>query len=302
MITMDKTNLRTEVIDLGDRTVTLQVPDAPEDVLAASAQLAECPETDPYWSVLWPAAVGTSKAVLRQDWKSTGLSPRTVLEVGCGVGLVGVSALLAGLTVTFSDAVQDAVRLAVRNAADNGFPDAEGILLDWHNPINRKFDLLLASDVLYELENHKPLLTTMNQMTLVNGEVWIGDSGRYNAETFAQQAIADGWCVDVKDERGMRLKQFEPQRFQILKFRRHHFRQQVVLTHGYGQQDIPTEVSISQAGIPNATADTQESRWILQPTRRGRCDRGVFHARASKQGDSCRMEPQPKMPIFVCWI
>src|SRR3954469_22757830 len=51
----------------------------------------------PYWADLWPAARMLSKAILRQTWPA-GLR---ALEVGCGLGLPGVTALAQGLHVTF---------------------------------------------------------------------------------------------------------------------------------------------------------------------------------------------------------
>src|SRR5579871_4700713 len=73
----------------------------------------------PYWADLWPAARMLAKAILRETWTPG----QRALEVGCGLGLPGITALAMGLRVTFSDYDATALRFAADNARLNGFED-----------------------------------------------------------------------------------------------------------------------------------------------------------------------------------
>jgi predicted nicotinamide N-methyase len=151
---------------------------------------------DPYWAKLWPAAPLLAAAIVRDP------PPRgtRVLELGCGSGLAGIAALASGLDVTFSDYVPLAVELALENAARNGFPAARGLVLDWRQPREERFDLIIAADVTYDRLNLPPLLGVLVRMLLPGGQAWFGDAGRSPAEDFCHLARSDGWRVTLYDE------------------------------------------------------------------------------------------------------
>jgi ETFB lysine methyltransferase len=154
---------------------------------------------DPYWAKLWPAAAPLAEAIVRCP-PSRGMR---VLELGCGSGLVGIAALACGLDVTFSDYVPFAVRLALENAARNGFIQARGLVLDWRSPrgvSTDQFPLVVAADVTYDRANLDPLLDVTEQMLAPGGQAWFGDAGRSPAADFVRRAIERGWSVSLFDE------------------------------------------------------------------------------------------------------
>jgi len=108
--------------------------------------------------------------------------------------------LAAGLDVTFSDYVPQAVELALENAARNGFPHAHGILLDWRQPPDRQFPFIVAADVTYDRTNLSPLLDTVERMLAPGGEAWFGDAGRGPVAEFMKLARDRGWSVGLWDE------------------------------------------------------------------------------------------------------
>src|SRR3954447_2768967 len=75
----------------------------------------------PYWADIWPASRMLAKAIAREDWS---LYPKAsekleALELGCGLGIPGLTALACGLQVIFSDYDVTAVKFAANNARRN---------------------------------------------------------------------------------------------------------------------------------------------------------------------------------------
>lgn len=202
--------MKREQFEIAGRTVTLQLPEDPERLLNNAATAGD--DSDPYWGILWDAAIDTARCVLRSDWPQ----PQRVLEIGCGCGLVGVAGLLAGLDVTFSDLVPAAVELAVSNAAINGFAAATGYPIDWRDETTETFDTLLASDVLYDASHHDALLRFAGEALKADGCLWIGDPGRQQAEAFIRLAEQQGWSVEIRDRERLLLSQPVLARFQLL--------------------------------------------------------------------------------------
>src|SRR5262249_55618877 len=89
----------------------------------------------------------------REDWPGGGEAPSIeVLEIGCGLGLAGLVAMARGLRVQFSDYDRTPLEFVARSAAENGH--GEGWygtrLLDWRNPPDERFPVILGADVTYE--------------------------------------------------------------------------------------------------------------------------------------------------------
>ena len=107
------------------------------------------------------------------------------LEVGAGIALTGLAALARGLAVTFSDYDQRAIDLALFNARENHLDErATGLLLDWRQPLDRRFPVIFGCDVIYERQNHRPILGLLEKMLSKDGECWITDPGRHQADAF----------------------------------------------------------------------------------------------------------------------
>jgi predicted nicotinamide N-methyase len=203
---------------LGQSAIRIRIPADPEQVLQEAVEGTEAGNrfVDPYWGLLWDAAPRTAERILRASWPH-GLRS---LELGCGVGLTGIAGLIAGLDVTFTDLVPAAVTMAITNARDNGFPDAQGFVLDWCSPTNVTFPFIFASDVLYDLQNHDPLLNVLSHMLAPDGIVWIGDAGRANAPVFLKKAQANGWTIELSDADGRVLSQPSHVSFQLIEMTR----------------------------------------------------------------------------------
>ncbi len=186
-------------VEVGGLSLHLTIPADPDRLLDAAADGGDSDgePSDPYWAALWSAATPTAAAV----WRATWPPGTTVLELGCGVGLVGLAALARGYDVTFSDAVPQAVHVALENARQNGYPQARSRVIDWHAPPDGAYDVLLASDVLYHRGSHAALLRAIGRLMGPTGVCWIGDPGRYVAREFIH-AAADRFLVELRDGDG----------------------------------------------------------------------------------------------------
>ena len=189
----------------GDRTLKLTVPDRPDALLEDPEVLAANGRDDymPYWAYLWPAAIHMSKAVMKADWP-TGTR---VLELGCGVGLVGVAARANGCRVVMTDYDAKSVVVAQHNARLNGFDDVEARELDWRVPPKETYPVILGCDLLYEQRNLLPILDLLEVMLEPGGICWMGDGGRNVSHQFWYLARERGYAVTMRDTEGRELMQ-----------------------------------------------------------------------------------------------
>jgi ETFB lysine methyltransferase len=175
----------TRAFELAARSLQVTLPACPDAFLDDPSVLAANRRDDymPYWSYLWPASLETAVAVLKRQWPSG----TEALEIGAGIALTGLAALAAGMHVAFSDYDRQALGLALHNARQNGFEGrAEGLFLDWRSPIDRKFPVIFGCDVIYEKQNHEPILGLLEHMLAPEGEAWIVDPGRHLADMFLE--------------------------------------------------------------------------------------------------------------------
>jgi predicted nicotinamide N-methyase len=179
------------------RQFELTLPADPNQLLDELAESEDEGQAPPpvYWAALWSASLPTAAAVLRGTWQQS----RRALEIGCGIGLVGLAGLAAGLDVTFSDAIPTAAQLALENARQNGFRNASSSAFDWRAPPATRFPVILASDVLYDRSDHPLLVGLLNRTLTGDGIGWIGDPGRAHVPQFIDRAEQAGLSVQLFD-------------------------------------------------------------------------------------------------------
>ena len=147
----------------------------------------------PYWAELWSSAVALADDIARRS-----LRAERVLELGCGLGLPSIAAVLAGGRVLATDWSPDAVRVTAANAALNGV-ELETAEVAWADPgpiVERgPWRYVIASDVLYEPRNVDQLLELLPRLVDRKGRILIADPGRRPAEDFLERAAAGRWHV-----------------------------------------------------------------------------------------------------------
>lgn len=166
----------------------------------------------PYWAYVWPASLNLARQVASAPW------PRgtRVLELGCGVGLAGLAAVLRGDDVVFSDYDPVAVDLCLLNARRWG-QSATGWVFDWRSPGNStRFEAILGCEVIYELGNHDPLLNVLDHLLSDTGLAWFADAGRIRAPAFIDRLPPRGYDVRLFDEFGQPLTEPRHGQYQLL--------------------------------------------------------------------------------------
>jgi predicted nicotinamide N-methyase len=164
-----------------DRSLSILHPASAEDLI--DEKEFERDERLPYWAELWPSARVLGEWLLGMRGED-----RTLLELGCGSGLVSTCAALAGFDVTVSDYYDDAMLFARVNARRNSAPDPATVSIDWRNlPKNLlRFDAVVASDVLYE-RTYGPVVAKAIAATLsADGVAFIADPGRVARDPFVR--------------------------------------------------------------------------------------------------------------------
>lgn len=190
----------------------LDVPASSDSVLEHSLSGRS---ENPYWGVLWDAAVPMARYILGKSWTTTDSG----LELGCGVGLTGIAAWHAGVPVLLTDIVPEAVELAKHNADLNGVESCRASVLDWNQSTEDKYSVILACDVLYERTQHTGLLRFLKLISRTDTEIYIGDPGRQSSLLFMNDAATAGFDVEVHQEDGTLIQDFQPQHFNVLVLR-----------------------------------------------------------------------------------
>ena len=176
-----------EPVPLDGRDLRVLRPRDAESLLDDEAFTHE--EFLPYWAELWPSARALAAAV-----SGRALRGARTLELGCGLGLPSIAAALAGGRVLAVDWSAEAVELTRANAERNG-ASLETLVCSWTKPAplldRAPWDLVLASDVLYEARNGEALLDLLPRLT---NTVWLADPGRKPAAAFLEAAGAE-WTI-----------------------------------------------------------------------------------------------------------
>lgn len=152
----------------------------------------------PYWADVWPSSIILAGKLLELNGRG-----RKALELGCGVGLSTLAATSAGFDVLSTDYYEDALDVTRANVFRNLGTIARTRLVDWrHLPQNLgSFDLVFASDVLYENEYAELLPVLLQGLLAPTGIALIADPGRIAAPVFVEACAQHGLAIRKKETR-----------------------------------------------------------------------------------------------------
>lgn len=192
--------VRVERIVVGGRPVEVLAPFDCEALLSdpqVEARFA-LDKYMPYWATLWPGALLLADAVAAWGPMEPDAQPPSVLELGGGLGLVGLVAARLGYPVTVSDYDEDALAFVRESARRSGLQALTTRYLDWrttHDDL--RVDRIVAADVLYEARNLQPIAAFISQHLKPDGFALISDANRSTADPFEEIARSAGLSVEV---------------------------------------------------------------------------------------------------------
>lgn len=179
-----------------DRDALLRGDDAPEP---------------PYWAHLWSGARVLAAAVPAGTGRG--------IELGCGLGLPGVTAARRGLQMICTDRLAVPLSYVRASAEANGVHGLEVAVMDAMRPACRRgFDLVLAAEILYERSLFGALAGSLRPLLAPGGLGLLTDGRRIDTTEFyhAMENAGLAWrSHDVPvDEEGVTV------RVRLVEFRR----------------------------------------------------------------------------------
>lgn len=177
-------------------------------MVAQEARGGQRTERFPYWAELWPSSVGLAQWFCDQDLEAPAGGAK---ELGCGLGLVGLTLARLGWRVEATDFVETALVFATHNARANQVGVHHGTAyLDWRNPTGLPVSCLVAADIVYEKKNHAYLNGVLHHLLLPGGRFYLADPQRPAAGHFVAMLEQQGYGHQV-EMRPVRWKSLDHQ-------------------------------------------------------------------------------------------
>lgn len=184
-------------VSAGSRTFSILHPRNSDDLIREEDFVKD--ERLPYWADIWPAStVLAAHLVSLADNRKAARGK--AIELGCGVGLVTTAAMIAGYDVLATDYYTDALAFTRANAWRETGRTPEARMIDWRAfPRDAHgFDLILASDVLYEREYAELLPGIFKRALAPGGMVILADPGRIGVPDFVEECAYTGLEIRAK--------------------------------------------------------------------------------------------------------
>jgi ETFB lysine methyltransferase len=170
---------------IGHDPIDLLCPPRPEELISEGDFARD--ERLPYWAELWPSALVLAEAVAAEAGHG-----RTLLELGCGLGLVSLAALRAGYWVMATDYYAEALAFTRANAWRVLGLEPQTRQVDWRwlpSDLGR-YDRVVAADVLYERPYAAQVANTLLRTLADGGTATIADPGRIATRSFVEECRA----------------------------------------------------------------------------------------------------------------
>ena len=122
----------------------------------------------PLWAKIWDASL-----ILADELASLTVSPgASFVEIGCGLGLVGIVAASFGHKLTMTERDPHALAFARANALMNGLDRLRVMPLDWNQPaLNETFDFIVGSEIIYHERDFHPIGELFRRLLKPGGEI-----------------------------------------------------------------------------------------------------------------------------------
>ncbi len=164
--------------------------------------LADEDYVPPYWALVWSGSIALGRLL-------GGAIPcrgRRVLDVGCGLGLVSLVAASHGAIVTAIDREPVPVDFLRASARRLGLPVQARVADLEHEAWERRFDLVLCAELLYETARFEAIVASLDAALAPGGTIAVADARRVPTDGFWRaierhdfDAVEHG-VVDVREE------------------------------------------------------------------------------------------------------
>lgn len=169
-----------KAVGIKGRKFTLLTPKFIEEYIDSETPLHDFP----LWAKVWEASW-----VLADFIAGLPADPgKRFIEIGCGLGLVGVVAASFGHNVVMTEHNAEALGFARANAELNHCPDVEIIDLEWNSPsLYGRFDYIVGSEVVYHEKDFEPLKNLFERLLKPEGEVILCEGVRRTSLDFFKE-------------------------------------------------------------------------------------------------------------------
>jgi len=153
----------------------------------------------PLWAKIWEASIVLSDYISNLD----PVPHRKILEVGCGLGMVGVIGAYFGHKIIMTDynryALEFAKANAIANLGDNSH--LQILAMDWKNPgLKGRFDMIIGSEIIYKDSDFDPLRRIMKNYLNRDGQIVMACEYRCSVFDFLHN-IKDEFHIKIHKKR-----------------------------------------------------------------------------------------------------
>ncbi|THB75703.1 MAG: methyltransferase domain-containing protein [Desulfobulbaceae bacterium] len=169
-----KHNVHFEPLNVGDHRIRILMVSDLEELLDGKDPFEDV-SSFPFWSKLWEAAIVLSHVLASAPERAGG----RLLELGSGMGAIGLAAAAAGFSATLSDYDDEILDFARVSGAASGLENVNYITFDLLKPENiGTFDVITAAEILFKEELIDPVLAVCKEFLSEDGTVYLAHDVR----------------------------------------------------------------------------------------------------------------------------
>ena len=181
-------------IDVAGESLSILKPRNSDDLISEVDFVRD--DRLPYWADVWPSSL-----ILAKHLANEAGAGRSLLELGCGLGIVSTAAMRSGYTVVASDYYDDALSFTRANAWRNLRREPTTRMIDWRAMPEDlgSYDAIVAADVLYEMTYADLVADALAAALAPGGIATIADPGRVAVDQFIAACEARGLARIARD-------------------------------------------------------------------------------------------------------
>lgn len=201
----DERVLRTSIGDFPLNEYRLTADGVECGVLHVNAVLTAAEEAEyllspvdrpPYGVALWAASIALAHEIASRPTEFR--SGATVLELGAGTGLPGITAASLGTRLVQTDNNFVALHLAKRNLDHNRLEGVEQRQANWAEWTDTaRYSRIIGSDILYSAEMHPHLRRIFESNLAAGGRVLLSDPFRASGIAMLEEMELSGWSITM---------------------------------------------------------------------------------------------------------